>query len=169
MKKGKILNDHMEEPARLTPTEKTLKILFLKSGNQCAYPNCERPMYKNEILIGQICHIEDAKPGGRWNKSRSNEENRQEENLVLMCYEHHRETDNVEKYDTECMKRIKTTHEQSVTKSNTRTTVDFSGSKGISIIGSTFTGGAQVKASNTENLEIIDTTIDGNKNRQEDR
>lgn len=65
-------------------------------------------------LIGQVCHIEDAMPGGRWNPDRTNEDNRREANLMLMCYEHHVTTDDVDKYPTEKLVEMKRTHEQSI-------------------------------------------------------
>lgn len=163
-------NDFGEAPERLAPTSKTLQTLFIKSGNQCAYPGCNQPMHRNDNLIGQVCHIEDALPGGRWNKFRSNEENRREENLMLMCYEHHVETNDVEAYSVDSLKEMKESHEENIRdfkergRSNVSTILDFSGSKNGSIIGCNFTGGAQVRGRNTENFEIINTDIDGGEN-----
>lgn len=104
---NKLLNKHGEKPHRLSPTEPTLKKLFIKSGNKCAFSGCEKPMYLNDKLIGQVCHIEDAMPGGRWNIENSNEDNRHERNLMLMCYEHHTETNDVAIYDVGFLKQLK--------------------------------------------------------------
>ena len=60
---------------RLTPKTNTLKALFAKSGNQCAFPGCDHPMInKKNQFIGQVCHIESALPGGeRFNKESNDE------------------------------------------------------------------------------------------------
>jgi len=117
MKKKEYLNNLGEIPERLAPTSETLKTLYIKSGNKCAFPNCNNPLYKNESLISQVCHIEDAKPGGRFNPDKSNEENRKEENLIIMCYEHHVETNNVAKYPVDKLQEMKSVHEEQVLKS----------------------------------------------------
>ena len=76
---------------RLTPKTNTLKALFAKSGNQCAFPGCDHPMInKKNQFIGQVCHIESALPGGeRFNKESNDEFRRCYENLILLCYPHH--------------------------------------------------------------------------------
>lgn len=107
------LNDHGEVPTRLNPTQATLSELYLKSGNQCAFPNCFETMFDGQ-LIGQVCHIEDAMPGGRWNAARTNEENRREGNLMLMCYKHHVKTNDVNAFRTSELLRMKRDHETAI-------------------------------------------------------
>ena len=87
-----------EKPKRLTPKGETLRELFLKSGNMCAFPNCTSLMMNSDgVFIGQLCHIEAAEEGGeRFNPSMTNEERRAAANLMLMCYEHHKITNDVE-------------------------------------------------------------------------
>lgn len=89
-----------EKPKRLTPLPDTLRELFLKSGNLCAFPNCKALMMDADgVFIGQVCHIEAAEEGGkRFNSSISNEERRTASNLMLMCYEHHQVTNDEKKY-----------------------------------------------------------------------
>jgi hypothetical protein len=54
-----------KKATRLTPKSETLRQLFLKSGNQCAFPKCDaRMMDKDGVFIGQLCHIEAAEYGG---------------------------------------------------------------------------------------------------------
>ena len=54
-----------EAPKRLAPTSEVARELYLKSGNQCAFPGCEKVMINSEgTFIGQICHIEAAMPDG---------------------------------------------------------------------------------------------------------
>ena len=56
----------MTKAKRLQPTVAVLRELYLKSGNQCAYPGCLRPIVNSSgNYVGQICHIEAAEPGGR--------------------------------------------------------------------------------------------------------
>lgn len=102
-----------EKVKRLTPKKETLRELYLKSGNQCAFPGCNNLMMNyNGDFTGQICHIEAAEPGGeRFNPDQTNEERRSLENLVLLCYQHHVHTNHVEKYTVEVLKKIKKDHE----------------------------------------------------------
>ena len=103
-----------ETPKRLAPTQDTLRELFLKSGNLCAFPGCNQIMMDIAgNFIGQICHIEAAEPNGpRFNSLMSNEERRHVSNLMLMCYQHHKITDNVDIYTKERLKEIKDEHEK---------------------------------------------------------
>lgn len=99
---------------RLAPTWDTLRALYLKSGNRCAFSGCARSLVSDDgDFVGQVCHIEAAEPGGeRFNPAQTNEERRHVSNLLLMCYDHHVETDNVDKFPVERMQRIKEEHEQ---------------------------------------------------------
>lgn len=103
-----------EVPKRLAPTRDTLRELYLKSGNRCAFPGCKKTLFNIKgVFVGQICHIEAAEPGGeRFNKKQTNEQRRAPANLVLMCYDHHVETDNLDKFPVAAMVRIKTEHEK---------------------------------------------------------
>lgn len=103
-----------EKVKRRAPTKETIRHLFALSGNLCAFPNC------NHLLIsatggylGHICHIEAAEEGGeRFNPDMSNEERRAPANLMLMCYDHHVETNNVVEYPVERLRKIKLDHER---------------------------------------------------------
>lgn len=103
-----------EDRKRLAPTFETLRELYLKSGNRCAFPNCTSSIFNDQgKYIGQICHIESAEPGGeRFSENQTNEECRSISNLMLMCYPHHVETNDVIKYPVERMQRIKAEHER---------------------------------------------------------
>lgn len=103
-----------EIPKRLKPTPETLRELFLKSGNLCAFPNCTALMMNEQgTFIGQVCHIEAAEKGGpRFNKAMSNEERRAAANLMLMCYAHHKETDDVKKFPVSKLRKMKRDHER---------------------------------------------------------
>jgi len=103
-----------EKPKRLTPTKLVLRELYLKSGNQCACSGCGKLMINAEgVFIGEICHIEAAlQDGQRFNAMQTNEERRGIHNLMLMCYEHHKVTDNVEEFTVDRLKTIKKEHEK---------------------------------------------------------
>lgn len=107
----------MEEAKRLQPKLETLRELYLKSGNQCAFPGCNNLMMnKDGVFVGQVCHIEAAMPGGeRFNKNQTNEERRNFSNLMLMCHYHHKLTDNVDEYPVEVLKKMKAEHEAKFT------------------------------------------------------
>lgn len=102
-----------EKVKRLTPTGETLRELFLKSGNLCAFPGCLQLMMDAEgTFIGQVCHIAAAEDGGeRFNPNMSNEDRRLFSNLMLMCYEHHQKTNDVNKFDVNKLRSMKAEHE----------------------------------------------------------
>jgi hypothetical protein len=103
-----------EKAKRLAPSGETLRELFLKSGNICAFPNCGHLMMDADgVFIGQVCHIEAAEEGGeRFNPNMSNEDRRGFANLMLMCLEHHKVTDDVAKFPAEKLRQMKTEHER---------------------------------------------------------
>ncbi len=103
-----------EVAKRLEPRKETLRELFLRSGNLCAFPGCDALMLNGKgDFVGQLCHIEAAEEGGeRFRASMNNEERRAASNLMLMCYPHHTETNDVEEYPTPRLKQIKADHEQ---------------------------------------------------------
>lgn len=98
---------------RLEPRKKTLRRLYALSGNRCAFYACERAILNIDgIFVAQVCHIEAASPEGqRFNAAMTNEQRAHEANLLLLCYEHHRVTDDVTKYPVERMQQIKRDHE----------------------------------------------------------
>lgn len=99
---------------RLKPLESTLRELYVNSGNQCAFPGCtNRVVDENGVFIAQVCHIEAANEGGqRFNLNMSNEERREYSNLLLLCYEHHKVTDDETEYTVEVLRRMKYEHEE---------------------------------------------------------
>ncbi|WP_447759272.1 hypothetical protein [Pseudomonas moraviensis] len=102
-----------EEVKRLTPLSGTLRELFLKSGNLCAFPECANLIMNSDgVFIAQICHIEAAEKGGeRFNPCMTNEDRRRFDNLMLMCHEHHKVTNDVSVYTVDRLKNMKLQHE----------------------------------------------------------
>ncbi len=94
-------------------TEKTIKRLFALSGNQCAFPNCSVKLVNTKnALDSNICHIEAASVGGeRYNPLMTDEERADYENLILLCRQHHDETNDIETYSVNVLKEIKRNHE----------------------------------------------------------
>ena len=105
---------------RLPPKKDALRALFARSGNQCAFPECTQQVVNNKNqFIGQVCHIEAAMEGGeRFNPTSNNEYRRSYENLLLLCYPHHIETDEVDEYPVERLVKIKNKHEKIFKKSD---------------------------------------------------
>ena len=100
-------------------SEKTLRFLYGKSGNKCAFPGCNEPIFEEDgILTGECCHIEAFSPGGaRYNTITSANEKNVENNLILLCARHHKIIDAApEKFTVECLKEIKKQHELQFTK-----------------------------------------------------
>ena len=99
--------------ARLPNTITVIRKLFALSGNQCAFPGCSHNLITPEgHFIGQICHIEGAnEKGQRYNPGQTDEERRSAENLMLLCYEHHIVTNDVQKYSVASLHELKKEHE----------------------------------------------------------
>lgn len=100
----------------MTYTEKTKKLLWGKSGCVCAFPGCHKALIGNEGDIqGEMCHIVARNKGGpRW---RGNFEGdiSGEENLILLCAEHHKLVDDFpQKYTEELLHQYKRNHEDEV-------------------------------------------------------
>jgi hypothetical protein len=94
-------------------TDKTIKRLFGLSGNRCAFPSCNAIMVNTKnALDSNICHIEAANEGGeRYNPDMSDEDRADYENLILLCRQHHDETNDVNNYTVEALKEMKRIHE----------------------------------------------------------
>lgn len=105
--------NYHEEVTRLPITQKVERKLYLRSGNQCAHPKCDNKLLEDDdVYAANICHIEAASIGGpRFNPLQTNEQRRSFDNLILLCPQCHKRTDNVSKYDVEAMYKMKLTHE----------------------------------------------------------
>ncbi|MDR2790467.1 MAG: hypothetical protein LBB59_05780, partial [Campylobacteraceae bacterium] len=100
--------------ARKDITDLTIKRLYALSGNKCAFPDCNVTFVscENKTNVSTICHIEAAEEGGeRYNPNSNDEERRSFKNLILLCPNHHRITDDVSIYTVEILRAMKKTHE----------------------------------------------------------
>lgn len=95
-------------------TELTIKKLYSMSGNHCAFPDCTQMFFNvgNKTNVSNICHIEAAEQGGqRYNPNSDDEYRRSFDNLILLCPNHHKVTDDVQKYTVTVLKDMKKQHE----------------------------------------------------------
>lgn len=101
---------------RKKPKKEDIRKLFNNAGNKCAFLECNHPLIDEEdnLFIGQICHIESPKERGpRYNTNTDENYKRSYENLILLCYRHHRRVDKfVDQYPIELLKKIKKDHEK---------------------------------------------------------
>ncbi|MEZ8544796.1 hypothetical protein AB6C74_18245 [Vibrio splendidus] len=99
--------------ARKAIDKDVLRELYMRSGNICAFPECNHPIMNSDgVYVAQMCHIEAASPKGqRYNKNQTDDERAGYDNLLLMCYRHHKETDDVQAFPVSKLKQIKKDHE----------------------------------------------------------
>lgn len=93
-------------------SNKTIKRLFGLSGNQCSFPACTKILVnENNAKDGNICHIEGAKLGSeRYREKMTDRERAGYDNLILLCVQHHDETNDVDKYTVDVLKKMKRDH-----------------------------------------------------------
>lgn len=96
-------------------TDKTIKRLFGLSGNQCAFPGCTKSLVNiNNAKDANICHIAAANEDGeRYDPDMQDAQRADYENLILLCVQHHDETNNEEIYTVEVLKEMRKNHESS--------------------------------------------------------
>ena len=106
--------DSDEPNPRLAPTETTIKVLFALSGNRCAFPGCSHSLVNDSgQVVSQVAHIKGVKPkAARFDPLADAEDLRQPENLLILCYAHHRETDDEAIFTVARMREMKATHER---------------------------------------------------------
>lgn len=105
-------------------TEKTIKVLFALSGNQCAHPDCtnlviEPATEQSDVHVAaQICHIYAISSNGPRGKSGLDQkELNSPENLILLCPHHHGIVDGQhETYSVTQLKKWKQSHEAKMKK-----------------------------------------------------
>ena len=96
-------------------TDKTLKRLFGLSGNICSFPGCNKVMVNRQnAKDSNICHIEAANVDGeRYNENMTDEQRADYPNLILLCIQHHDETNDVYTYTVPVLQKMKQDHESS--------------------------------------------------------
>lgn len=102
-----------------------LKVLFAKSGNRCAFPNCGKLLFEDVTEIddsivnrSEIAHIvAQSLDGPRGKYPLPIEERDNESNLILLCEEHHHLVDDnsrVPYYTVERLRQYKEDHEAQI-------------------------------------------------------
>lgn len=97
------------------PLLTTIKVLFAKSRNTCAFPNCGVPIVElSGTVTGEICHIRAEKSlGPRHIEAYPSELLNATENLILLCGRHHKIIDTeTTTYTTDTLLQIKQQHEE---------------------------------------------------------
>lgn len=101
---------------RIKPSESTLKALFAKSRNLCAFEGCNHIIVDEDTntIVGEVAHIEGVgKRAARHNPNRTAEELCAFDNLILLCEYHHKMIDAKNSgYTVERLREMKRRHEQ---------------------------------------------------------
>lgn len=87
--------------------------LWILSGNECAHEGCtSRMVTESGAYVGQIAHIRGVgSTSARHDPRMSDDELRDKNNLVLLCYAHHVESDDESRYTVKRMREMKERHE----------------------------------------------------------
>lgn len=103
---------------RKTPSVETYKLLYVRSGNECAFPECTHPIFNDDgLYIAELCHIKAANKGGqRYDENQTDDERKALENLLFLCHRHHKETDDVKKFTVDTLVKMKQDHESQFTE-----------------------------------------------------
>jgi hypothetical protein len=101
------------EQSSAGPKLKVKQALFALSGNRCAFPECDAAMFRDDTIVGDICHIQAQSPGGpRYVDGLSREELHGMKNLMLLCKLHHKIVDeHPDQYTSEQLRELKYKHE----------------------------------------------------------
>jgi hypothetical protein len=99
------------------PSTPTIKRLFARSGNRCAFPRCSSPIVEGMTVVGKICHIKARSEGGpRYDPLQTSAERHGYDNLILLCGRHHDVIDDdTVAYTVERLQQMKSAHEATAT------------------------------------------------------
>ncbi len=103
----------------VTPTQKDLRILYQKSGNRCAFPQCTKSLTFDPDKTGHVTSLSEVAhivaqslDGPRGTYPLPLDERDGLDNLILLCEEHHHIIDDNEaSYPVEMLRRWKAEHE----------------------------------------------------------
>src|ERR1700741_2587964 len=99
--------------------EKEIKILFAKSGNLCAFPQCGTRLVEpgtaddDPAVSSEIAHIiADSRQGPRGDFPLNDEDRNKHPNLILLCAHHHLVVDKQKRtYSVQVLRQMKADHE----------------------------------------------------------
>ena len=98
---------------RRAPSDRPVKMLFASSRGLCAFPGCSTQIVEasSKALLGEMCHIRGASPGGpRFDPAQSDNVRNEVGNLMILCPTHHSLVDQ----DLATLLAIKSQHEAHV-------------------------------------------------------
>ncbi len=98
----------------MEPSRATVKQLFARSRNLCAFPSCVSPLVEDSgTVTGLICHIKARSRGGpRYDAKQTEEERYSFENLILLCGRHSKLIDSEPgRYTVDMLREMKSRHE----------------------------------------------------------
>lgn len=96
------------------------RLLFERSGNECAFPGCRTLLITSEgSFIGHICHIEHiAQWNPRYSPNRQAADFDRPDNLIVLCPTHHTLVDSdASLYSADWLRRVWADHTQRVESS----------------------------------------------------
>jgi hypothetical protein len=102
---------------RLPPKSSTVRALFAKSGNECSFPGCGQALVDDRnLLVGEVCHINAVKnTEARYDATKTEEELRDYDNLILLCHAHHVRVDSLaDEYPAPVLRTMRENHERTV-------------------------------------------------------
>lgn len=122
----------MEEGLILGISLRTRKMLWGRSASRCNFPTCRCELVMDatetddESIVGEECHIvSKARNGPRGEVDLRDDLKDRYANLILMCRMHHAVVDDqCNTYTVECLRKMKSDHEQWV-----KSTLDFDAQK----------------------------------------
>lgn len=91
-----------------------VKSLYGRSGNRCAFQNCDLPLVEeSDVVTGEICHIHARSVGGpRYAPDQTDKERDAAANLILLCARHHKIVDgDPAKFTAASLYAMKSEHE----------------------------------------------------------
>lgn len=112
---------------RKTPSARTYKLLYARSGNICAFPKCNHPIFNDGgLYVAELCHIKAANVGGpRYDPAQTDDERRSDENLLFLCHRHHKEIDSTNDFSCLDLYTIKNSHESKFTEHGRKLTIEM--------------------------------------------
>lgn len=115
---SQIVRAPLIQDMRRAPSERSIKMLYALSGGMCAFPECGTRLVdpQSHALLGEICHIHAASPGGpRFSPTQSDADRNEADNLIILCPTHHSLIDqDASRYTADALRAMKTQHEERV-------------------------------------------------------
>ncbi|MBD3352910.1 MAG: hypothetical protein GF364_15620 [Candidatus Lokiarchaeota archaeon] len=113
---------------------KDMKILCIRSGNRCAFPNCNTLLVKDktnfdvESIVADMAHIKGEKPKApRYDENMDVKDRNSYFNLILLCKTHHKIVDDQPNtYTVEKLHEMKTNHEKWIIDSTKKEVINVS-------------------------------------------